>query len=276
MNPFFYDLLRGLRSRGVLVMIGLTTLLSLTVLALGLHALAHHPGVSADMVTGFVVNSMGAIYGFFIPVLGLVAGYETYARDRVTGVLESVLCRPVTRTQLVVTRFLALVLASAIAIALALGLIDLLLYAETSDALPAGTFGALLVALLVEAAAFGGLTILFSHLFRSTGMVQGFSVVTFVVFSIIWYILIVVALLSSGYAGGNPTQALGAMVFADYFNPAQFALLVTAYVEQSFFFGLVSAPPGTIGLTLGGLALSGVAWSVLPFAGACYLAGKHD
>ncbi len=273
MNPFLFDLLRGLRARGVLLLIGLTTGLALTVLLLGLGALSSS-GATSRNVSGFVVNAMGAIYGFFVPVLGIVAAYETYGRDRVTGVLESVLCRPVTRTELILSRFLALVLASAIAVLLALGLVDLVLYVETTDTIAAGAFVALFAALLVEAAAFGGLVFLFSHLFRSTGALQGTAVIAFVVFSIIWYILVIVTILATGL--NNPYGALSDMVLADYFNPAQYALLVTAYVEQSFFFGLVPVASSKVGLTAGGIVVSGALWSVLPFLGAAYLARKRD
>lgn len=277
MTPFLYDLLRGLRSKGVLLMMGLTTLLAITVMILGIHVLTSQNQNPAQ-VSAFIIDSMGTIYGFFVPILGIVAGYEMYARDRVSGVLESVLCRPVTREELVVSRYLALVTASGAAILIALGLVDAVVNAETAALLPAGAFVGLFLALWVEAAAFGGMVILLSHVFRSTGAIQGISVVLFVLFSIIWYIIVIVALVETVFQNGiSGYQGLLRVVFiADYFNPAQFSVLLLALVEHSFFFFPLTKPPADVGVTVGALVASGLAWSIGPFLFAYGLAKERD
>jgi ABC-2 type transport system permease protein len=272
MNRFLYDIFRALQNRGVLLMMGITSLLCLALLLIGLPHLAAN-GKSSITVNEFAVNGIGAIYGFFVPLTGLVAAYETYAKDRATGVLDSVLCRPVTRGELVAARFLAVVIASAVSIAVALGLMDAVVNIETGFFINPVDIAALYVGLLVEAAAFGGIVILMAHVFRSAGSVQGTSTVVFVLFSIIWYVIIAVIII---YTDLSTAAAIHTLVVADYFNPAQFTTIVLAYTTQSFFFFLSINNLSAYGLSLAGLAASGLCWSLGPFLIAYYLARKRD
>ncbi|MDE1836378.1 MAG: hypothetical protein KGJ23_07160, partial [Euryarchaeota archaeon] len=67
MNPFFYDVLRVLRNRGVLVLVVLTSLLALV--ALTIYDVLSAPGspAQASEDTVVVVLIMGMIYAFFVP-----------------------------------------------------------------------------------------------------------------------------------------------------------------------------------------------------------------
>jgi ABC-2 type transport system permease protein len=263
LSTFTYDLLRAFRSRMVLLMMALTVGLSLIILLLGLPVLVSN-GDSTAALNLFVVSAMGTLYGFFVPMLGIVAGYETYSKERITGVLDSVLCRPVTRGSLITARFLAVLLAAMISIGLALGLVDAVVYAEASFLVDPGDLLAIYAALVVEVAAFGGLSMLLAHVFRSTGAVQGFSAFFFVIFSIIWYVVVIILVLVVGVAPST-------IVLADFFNPAQYSQLVNTYIQKSLFFGFFIASPSWIGLVV-----SGALWFLVPFLIAYRLATKRD
>jgi ABC-2 type transport system permease protein len=272
MNRFLYDLLRTLQNRGVLIMMALTSLLCLALLLIGLPHLAAN-GATSDTVNAFAVNGIGAIYGFFIPVTGILAAYETYAKDRASGILDAVLCRPVSRGELVSSRFLAVVLSSAVSLGVALGLMDAVVNIETTFFINPGDIATLYVGLLVEACAFGGIVFLLAHVFRSAGIVQGTSTIIFVMFSIIWYVIIAVIIISTGL---DTTSAIRTIVVGDYFNPAQFTAILLAYNTHSFFFFLPISNPAGDGLYLAALVASGAFWSAVPFLITYYLACKRD
>lgn len=281
MNPFFYDVLRVLRNRGVLVLVVLTSLLALV--ALTIYDVLSAPGspAQASEDTVVVVLIMGMIYAFFVPILGIQTGYATYARDRATGVLESILVRPISRSRLILSRYLAVVVASAAAIACALLFLDALNLLETGYALPADQLVGLYGALLAEAVSFAGVLFLIAHLLRSPGAILGSAVVVFVLIDVVWFFLLfflgIIPLFTAG-SSGVKTEAMTRIVELEYSDPAGLPFLALVEVQGGFFGGFIRPPGGlaSVGLTPAGLILAGLFWSLLPFLLAFVLARKRD
>lgn len=276
MNPFLYDVLRVLRNRGVILISILTALLALTVLTIFAGFAASGMAISASQEVSTVVLLMGLIYAFFVPTLGIQTAYSTYAKDRATGVLESVLVRPITRARLILSRFLAVAIASAIALGAALGFLALIFFSETSHTLPAGQLVALYAALLVEALSFAGILFLISHIVRTPGAIMGSAVVTFVLIDIIWFFL----LFFVGIVGGGiaTVQGQAHVVDLEYADPAGFPFLVITWVQGAFFDGTFPTPGGlgSIGISVPGLVAAGVFWTLAPIAAAFLLARNRD
>lgn len=276
MNTFLYDVLRVLRNRGVLLVMAMTSLLSFTALTIFVAVSRPQSAFQLNAEETIVVLIMGLIYAFFVPILGIQSGYSTYARDRATGVLESVLVRPVTRTQIILSRYIAVVIASAIAIAIALGVLDGLAASETGALLPAGQLGGLYVGLLVEATAFAGLLFLLAHLLRSPGAIMGSAVVVFVLIDIVWFFLLL--FVGVFFGGLATTSGLSRVVGLEYADPAGFPFLMLAWVQGGLFGGLIQPPGGlgSIGISAPSLIAAGVFWSVAPFLVAVWLARTRD
>ncbi len=277
MNPFLYDIYRVLRNRGVILLIALTGLLALTALTI-FNAFTSSQGLASVISPQrTVLLIMGLIYGFFVPVMGIQTGYSTYARDRATGVLDTVLVRPVTRTQIILSRYLAVLVASALGIGGALALLDVMDLVEVGAALPLGQLVGLYIGLVVEAVAFAGILFLIAHLVRSPGAIMGSAVVVFVLIDIVWFFL----LLFVGVLLGGLTSAQGQaqVVALEYVDPAGYPFLMLAWVQGGLFGDVISPPAGglaSIGLTLGGLAVAGAFWSTVPFALSLWLARRRD
>jgi ABC-2 type transport system permease protein len=79
------------------------------------------------MSTSIASFFFSGVLGFFIPLMAIIGSYSSYGKDRLTGVLESVLARPVTKRGLAMSRFLSTVLSFTLASAAAVGVVDLLL-----------------------------------------------------------------------------------------------------------------------------------------------------
>lgn len=274
MNPFLYDVFRVLQNKGVLLIIVLTTCLAFTGLLI---FSTFNPATNATEVHDdeqIVVLLMGIIFSFFVPLLGIQSGYSTYARDRASGVLETVLVRPVTRTRVIISRYLAVVLASAVGIGLAVGLVDGMNQAELGVFLPAQDTLGLFAALLVETVAYAGILFLIAHLVRTPGAVMGASVVSFVLIDVIWFFLLVFVALLLG--GVNTTAGLKGVVQLEYCDPSGFTFLMLAYAQGGLFGDFYHAPLGTLGVTPIGLLVAGLFWSTVPFLFALYLARTRD
>jgi len=143
------------------------------------------------------------ILGLAIPLMAIIGSYSSYGKDRLTGVLESVLARPVTRRGLAMSRFLSTIVAFTIASAAAVGVVDLLLNSIGGSFLDQSYVLSIIAGLVVEVAAFTGLIFLLSHLLRSTGALLGISIVLFVVLDFFWSLIILLVTVALGGTGGS-------------------------------------------------------------------------
>jgi ABC-2 type transport system permease protein len=213
------------------------------------------------------------VLGFFIPLMTIIGSYSSYGKDRLTGVLESVLSRPITRRGLAMSRFLSTLAAFSISIVASVGVVDLVLNSVAGSFLSQDYVLAIIAGMVVEVAAFTGLIFLLSHLVKSTGSLLGISIGLFVVLDFFWGLIVFGLTLLLGGAQGS-FVGLQATYLSYYANPAQFLNLVNAYVFQSLVGAFVS--PSSYGVTLPAIVVDGVLWAVAPFIIFLYLAVKRD
>ena len=225
------------------------------------------------MVSGIASFFFSGVLGFFIPLMAIIGSYSSYGKDRLSGVLESVLARPVTRLGLSMSRFLSTVLAFTLAAAAAVGVADLLLSSIGGSSLDQSYVLAIIAGLAVEATAFTGLIFLLSHLLKSTGALLGISIGLFVVLDFFWSLIIYLLTLLLGGTSGSAV-ALEATFLSYYANPAQFIALINVYILQSS--SGVLLQPSSYGVTLPAIILDGILWAVAPFLAFLYLAVKRD
>src|SRR6266567_1397560 len=213
------------------------------------------------------------ILSFFMPLAAILGAYSSYGKDRLTGVLESVLARPISRRGLAISRFLSTLTALAVAAIASVGIVDLLLNQVLGSALPQDYALAIISGLVVEVAAFTGLIFLLSHLVKSTGVLLGISIVLFVVLDFFWGLIVFLLTLLLGGTSGSAV-AVEATLVSYYANPAQFLQLINVYVFQSSSgFALQSS---NYGVTLPAIVLDGFLWAIVPFLAFMYLAVKRD
>jgi ABC-2 type transport system permease protein len=225
------------------------------------------------MSAGIASFFFSGVLGFFIPLMTIIGSYSSYGKDRLTGVLESVLARPVTKRGLAMSRFLSTVLSFTLASAAAVGVVDLLLNSVGGSFLDQSYVLAIIAGLAVEVAAFTGLIFLLSHLLKSTGALLGISIVLFLVLDFFWSLIIFLLTLLLGGTSGSAV-ALQATFLSYYANPAQFLSLINVYVLQSSSGILLQS--SSYGVTLPAVILDGILWAVVPFLAFLYLAVKRD
>ena len=220
-----------------------------------------------------------SILSLVIPLMAILVAFNTYGKDRATGVLESVLTRPVTRLGLGVTRYLSSLLSISVAIIISLAAMEAISQAILGKILAPEFALYTFAALVVEAASFVGLTMLISHILKSAGAIEWVAVGLWIVLDFFWSIIILLGALLLGVEIGSGNY-LAVTIDLGFLNPAQFYGLVGEYLNGASITsnggGSIPISPATYGLTPLTLIVAAVLWVVVPLAGFLYLAGRRD
>ena len=229
--------------------------------------------IQTSQFSSLLTSFFAGIFGIFVPFMAVLGSYNSYGKDRVSGVLESVLSKPVTRRGLAISRFLSTFLAMAVAIFVSIGVIDLLFYYYAGALVDSTFLVASAGAFLVDLAAFMGIMFILSHLVKSTGALIGLGVVLVLVFDVFWGLIEIV--IAEVLHISLFSVAFYQLQFAAQFaNPANFVSLVDTYLTKSSGIGTIN--PADYGITIPSLVAAGALWVAAPLAIYLYLATKRD
>jgi ABC-type transport system involved in multi-copper enzyme maturation permease subunit len=209
-----------------------------------------------------LLQSFSTDLELFVPLMALVLAYWSYARPRLSGMLEPVLARPLTRRGLFLTRYAALAIALGSAALGEVLLLDAGLSAILGEPLPAEFLAPLVGGILVAALGFAGLILLSAHAFRSTGPVLGIGIALLIVFSLFWPVIVAI----TGSAGGLDLDSSAFLAYslrAGLAAPPQFPAMVTGILSGTS--NGFSVTYASAGVTAPVLALAGAMWVLLPF-----------
>lgn len=204
-----------------------------------------------------------AIFGYggttldvLVPLMAILVSYTVYARDRVTGVLDATLSGPVSRLGLALSRYLAVVVALTLAVALTTLVLDLLIHWSLGVYLPTGTALAILGVFVLVGATFATFLVLVARVTRSTASVLGIGLGLFGLFVIVWGVLVNFSLLGAEPSSFQSSKAAQLTVQLNFLNPD--GLLNLAEVA-----GSGAHVPG---VTTGAVVADGVLWLAVPLA----------
>ncbi len=238
------------------------------------------PPISATTTNSLVIGFFQNLFGIFIPLVAIVGSYTGYGKDRISGVIESVLAQPISRRGLSLSRFLSIFTALAIAISIAVALIDAMVFYYTGGLASSTLLIASTLAFFVELAAFIGIMMFFSHVVRSSGTLIGIGIGLFMLIDFFWGLIIglVAGASSTGY---NTAQYGQLVIIAQFINPAQFVSLVDTYLTHvATFVGLSSfslpMTPTSYGISVLSMTATAVIWIALPLGAFIYLSTRRD
>jgi ABC-2 type transport system permease protein len=223
-----------------------------------------------------VFSGTSEILGFLIPILAVFAAYLTYGKDRTSGVLESVLKRPVTRGSLITSRFTSNAISIFIAVGLSMIFSDLIINHYFGMYLST-TFSLYFVwTYLVEGVAFLALVYMFSHIAKSQGAVLGASIAIFVVMDLFWSIIPIAILSALKVSSSTSTYVYGTIAF-NYASPSGYSSLVqTMFTDKIGLIASQTIVPSDFGITAPILIIAGILWMIIPFTIAFVLAKYRD
>jgi ABC-2 type transport system permease protein len=235
---------------------------------------------SIQQGTSFAVSFFEGIFGFLIPLIAIVGSYNSYGKDRVSGVLDSILSQPVSRRGLSLSRYLSSFVAMAIAVSIAIAVVDGIVRYFTGSFLASTLVFSSAGAFFVELATFTGIMMLLSHLTKSSGLLIGIGIGLFIVIDFFWgTIMSLVAVLANVQYGTIGFFQIA--VLSQFANPAEFVSLIVTYLtHQASFVGISGftfpITPSQYGITVPAIVATGVLWVAVPLAVFLYLAIKRD
>jgi ABC-type transport system involved in multi-copper enzyme maturation permease subunit len=220
------------------------------------------------------------MFSLTVPLVATYAAISSYGDARLSGRLDLVLARPVSKRGLLLSRYLAINATAISAITAGILLVDALIYLMTSSTLPTLFVLGTIVSAIVESLSFTGLTILLSHVIRTSNALIMFALILSVTLSLISTMVIFpLGFFGSGIDSVFSEQYLQSQVYSYLINPTQFASLVLLYLQGFVHVGGLNdlhLPISQFGVTLYTLIIDAAVWIFIPLTVALYLAGKRD
>ena len=236
---------------------------------------------TTSYVNNLFYNSILPIMGLFVPLMALLSSYTTFGRDRVSGPLNYVVVRPISRKSIITSRFLANVLGVFTPAAASIGISSVVFDYFLGTYIPQSTILLSLWAIVVMAAGFSGLIYLGSVLFRSNGRLIGLLVGIFLTLDLFWSFpdfAILPSIAASLYQQGSLSYAM-AFISSYYATPSGYANLVSMLASGSTsvgFFYIGNFKPSQVGVTTTLVVGLGLVWMLVPFVLALIKFSRYD
>ncbi len=219
------------------------------------------------------------ILALVVPLMAILVAYNSYGKDRATGVIESILSRPVTRRSLGMSRYLAFVVSITLALTVTMGMMELISLSLLGKATSAPFAVSTVASLAVESAAFVGIVMLLAQITKSQGNMLLVAAGLWIVLDFFWSVLTVLAASLLGVQLGSGNY-LGLTIQSSFFNPAQFYTLVAGYLNgisiTSSGGGSIPISPATYGINPYTLALTAAFWVLAPLLVFLRLVSTRD
>ncbi len=215
-----------------------------------------------------VISSFAVELSLLLPLMALLVTYWSYARPRLTGTLEPVLVRPVTRNGIFLVRYGVVGCVLLVAALAEVLLFDLGVTVVLREPLPASFLGPLVGGLAVAGVGFAGLVFLSAHAFRSTGPVLAVGIGLLLALSLFYGELLDLALyfVSGGNGAVLNSGASGdVLVRAQLFAPPQIPNVVIGLLTGFSNLGAPSGSWASAGISPAVTGLAAAVWLVVPF-----------
>ncbi|MEM0117130.1 MAG: ABC transporter permease subunit [Conexivisphaerales archaeon] len=218
-------------------------------------------------------------FALTLPILAVYVSLISYGIPRLSGTLEPILAKPVTRRRLLLSRYLASETSITLALTLGVLLLNLVIYALTNSSFPDFLIVSTIVGSIVTSSAFIGLGILLSHLLKTQNML----IISALSLAASLGLLPMLVFPMTNYGFGVDSELdfnyVQMQVYSYIVNPSQFGSLILLLFQKSVDVGGtngVLVPVSYFGLSMPIIILDGILWATVPLALALYLAGRRD
>jgi ABC-type transport system involved in multi-copper enzyme maturation permease subunit len=213
----------------------------------------------------------------FIALMAILSSYYGYGRDRVKGYIDMVLARPVTRFGLALSRYFTIVLVLMTALILLILILDFSVYYAIEKFVDFELLSTYMIAFIVEFMAIIGITLVLSHIVKSTGGLIGIGIGLWAVLSLFWDLIVFLVSMSLGLKPLS-LDYYRVSTYLSFINPLRFHVLLDIYKRGFIGMGIeeISVNPASYGLTIFSLIITGILWVVVPLLLFVVLASKRD
>lgn len=212
---------------------------------------------------------------FMISIAGVVGGYVAFGKDRVTGVLDNVLARPIRRSNIIMSRYTASA-SIILGMSFLVGALDYLLVSyQYGIFLPLEFLILIGGGLAVTAIAFLGLTFLVSNLTRSSGNLIAASIILLIFYVFVWQIIQIIVPLHLTHGLTTLLTVRLEFIF-NLLSPLNFSNLLYMMLSRPTQYAEFSPTFNQVGLNWYTLGIYGFLWIIIPIAVAFHMYRTRD
>lgn len=237
---------------------------------------------SPNAVNSLFFKTELPMLSLFVPLLAMLSAFLVFGRDRVTGVLSTVVVRPISRRSVILSRYMASVGAVFVASLASLGLSSTLFHYLLGTYIPLSSILLSFWALAVMICGFSGLIFFASSIMNSIGKIIATVMLAFFFFDFFWtfYALPAIPIFVSTYLlnqNYGTLEYLRTQAILDYITPSGYINLIT-YLQQHnvYTIGLASYPVSEIYLTFPLVVAAGLLWIFLPLLASLVSFSRKD
>lgn len=258
-NKEFHD---GLRNRWLISITVIFALLSVGLTYFGAAA-SGEVGVASLSTT---IASLASLAVFLIPLIALLLSYDSFVGEQESGTLLLLLTYPLSKTQLLLGKFIGQGGIIALATLLGFGSSAILLYFQSGDSQILIAFGLFIMSAILLGLSFTAIAYLISLSVSEKSKAAGFALITWFVFALAFDLALLALLV--GVEDGVTQQGLTQLMML---NPADiFRLVNLTGLDSNDVNGALSVAIKA-SLSQAQLLLTLTAWVVLPLALANFL-----
>lgn len=226
----------------------------------GLHVVTGGGGLPLASGPDTVLLLIAGLSALFISIFAIVVSFDAISKERVQGTMDLLLSRPVSRTGVLLGKFLGSFGAVAVPVVL-VELAGIAAITAASGKAPTGSFAAAFIGLSLLLIAFYVLIQLtFSTLAKTSGTAVLFGVLVWLLLNLLYPIL--TFMLGSAIFAGNPAGQFRFSQAAALGNPSDLYSILLAHAAPGDLFGAI----GGTAVEASVAATAAVVWFVLLLA----------
>lgn len=207
----------------------------------------------------FTIASLVSLVIYLIPLISLLLGFDAIVGERERGSLGLLLALPITRTELLLGKYLGLALALTLSTVIGFGVITLILW-KHMDASALFHFVGFVSSSVLLGLAFLSIAVLLSVVARERTRASGMAIATWFFFVLVFDLVLLGVLVATGDKLPGSTFAWVLML-----NPADVFRILNIFSldDVRSMYGLASVVPNALGnpLTMSAVML---AWIITP------------
>lgn len=258
-NKEFHD---GLRNRWLVSITLIFALLSIGLTYFGAAA-SGEVGVTSLSTT---VASLSSLAVFLIPLIALLLSYDSFVGEQESGTLLLLLTYPLSKSQLLLGKFIGQGGIIALATLLGFGASAVILYIQQGNADILGAFGLFIISAILLGLSFTAIAYLISLSVSEKSKAAGFALITWFIFALAFDLALLALLV--GVEEGVSQQGLTQLMML---NPTDiFRLVNLAGLDSTDVNGALAVAINA-SLSQGQLFLALIAWVALPLTLAIFI-----
>jgi ABC-type transport system involved in multi-copper enzyme maturation permease subunit len=245
-SSWFYDFKRTLTSKATVIIAAAIVLIQGAITYVDFSAYTTGPvdssglignSIPTTVVYSLALNTSGGD-GLLISLLVILAAFIAFGNERIKGVLDYVLAQPVSRIGLVLSRYLAILCAVALAAIGSFLIIDIILQVLNGSSFSLIFILTTIFTYVGEIASLLAIVFIISYLVKSSGVLLGFGLGLWFSFTILWQYVIngVAGLIGANPGNGNAFSAsyIHVSIISYFLNPVELSYLAYVFAMKWF------------------------------------------